>query len=136
MTANPIFYVRTKHIQVNCHFIREVDEAHTITLPYVSMDLQNVDIFIKALPRNYHQLSQVVAQLVRNVGMCMRVREFVSPKKRPLLSDDSGIVGGKRGGWDTNLTLTTFKTHSHSFTLDSPSIYHCTKHRPLSYPPM
>jgi len=39
ITANLIFHERTKHIEVDCHFIRDAFEAWIISLPYVSSNL-------------------------------------------------------------------------------------------------
>ncbi|RVW99372.1 Retrovirus-related Pol polyprotein from transposon RE1 [Vitis vinifera] len=53
--TNPIFHVRTKHIEVDCHSIRDTLESRVISLPHISSDLQVANIFTKALTRRRHQ---------------------------------------------------------------------------------
>ena len=55
ISANPVFYERTKHIEVDCHSIRDTLESQVISLPHISSDLQVVDVFTKALPQQRHQ---------------------------------------------------------------------------------
>jgi len=49
--VNLISHEHSKHIKVDCHFIRKAFEAQTISFPHVSSNLQVVDIFTKALTR-------------------------------------------------------------------------------------
>ncbi len=49
LANNPVYHVRTKHIEVHYHFIREKVLAKEIDLIHVSTENQIADIFTKAL---------------------------------------------------------------------------------------
>ena len=49
IAKNPVFHERTKHIEVDCHFVRTKLQEGLITLQYVSTDSQLADVFTKAL---------------------------------------------------------------------------------------
>ncbi len=52
LVNNPVYHVKTKHIEVHYHFIKEKVLAKEIDLIHVNTEDQIVDIFTKALGTN------------------------------------------------------------------------------------
>lgn len=52
MSVNPMFHTRSKHIELDYHFVREKMAMGTLINQYISSSSQPTDLFTKPLPKD------------------------------------------------------------------------------------
>ena len=52
LAANPVFHAWTKHIEIDCHFVREQVKLKNLRIGYLATKDQMADILTKALPKH------------------------------------------------------------------------------------
>lgn len=72
LTQNPISHKRAKHIDIDCHFVRELVEAGRLSTKFVPSSLQLADIFTKSLPRPLFEMFRSKLRVDQNPTLRLR----------------------------------------------------------------
>ena len=94
LSANPRFHKRTKHFEVDYHYVRERVALKKLEVKHISASLQLADIFTKSLPQE--PFFKLRSKLGVSVPLTLSLRGCKGPKdsETPVLRESSVHLNG------------------------------------------
>ncbi|KAI0528858.1 hypothetical protein KFK09_001401 [Dendrobium nobile] len=97
LANNPVFHARTKHIEIDQHYIRECIKSKIITLHHISTNDQTADIFTKSLPiTRFLLLRNKLTLCTRTVNLRGTVKQTKQSGTTPVNMKISTSQGSNR----------------------------------------
>ena len=93
LASNPEYHARTKHIDIQCHFIQEIVMAQKVYLVFCPSSDMIADIMTKALPRTTHERLTMAMGMVNGAG-----KQYRTPREGACQNFHEGSI---RMTWTT-----------------------------------
>ncbi|KAM1465721.1 hypothetical protein COP2_045561 [Malus domestica] len=85
LAFNPVFHARTKHVEIDYHYIREKVLSGTVSVHHVTSLLQLADIFTKSLPApRFAELTSKLSVRPPNFSLRGCVKDTIGPPTKPI----------------------------------------------------
>ncbi|KAL9992629.1 putative RNA-directed DNA polymerase [Helianthus debilis subsp. tardiflorus] len=123
LSANPVFHARTKHVEVDFHFVREKVAQRKLSVQFISTHDQIADVFTKPLPSDrflllksklkvttgwYKKMGDRIwtpwfIKFIHARGYFNIYTNFLNESALSVSHRDTGVNYGKTAGPDSNL---------------------------------